>query len=125
MLDFKWQSQGGILVDSTGDIASTSALYPESLLDMVKTRLKATTNGWQLYHRAANLEAFLGNQVNEETEALIRQAVTASLTPDLLPAGSFSVDTLEDGTSITILVFLQDTVIATAIVSSNNPVVVL
>ena len=126
MVDVRWQSYGGILLDSTGDIALTSNVSPESLIDMVRTRLKATLNGWQLYRIGANLDMIIGQQVTPETEALITQAVTTSLTNDFLPVGSFSVETIADGTTITVVVFINNVVVASAVLTAGqNPSVVV
>ena len=76
-VDWRWQSNGGILLDGTGDIALTSDGTPESLLDIVRTRLKTTLNGWKLYRIGADLETFLGELIDPELELSIARQVQA------------------------------------------------
>jgi len=42
------QSQGGLLLDSTGDIAFTASPW-ECLRSMANSRIKAALDGWQSY----------------------------------------------------------------------------
>jgi hypothetical protein len=104
-------SSGGILLDGTGDLAVT--LSPlEEFNSMVATRLKAAVKGWKLYAIGAGLEVFPGNPVNTNTELSIQRAVTASLTRDFLPSGSFTVQTLAIGDTIEIYVYISKTLVA-------------
>jgi hypothetical protein len=48
MVDFRWMSKGGVLLDATGDISFTTTPW-ECMVAMVNTRLKAAVNGWKLY----------------------------------------------------------------------------
>jgi hypothetical protein len=111
MADLRWMSSGGLLLDGTGDIATT--LSPlEELNSMVMTRLKAAVNAWKLYSIGAGLEVFPGNPVNANTELSIQRAVTASLTRQFLPSGSFTVQTLAIGNSIEVYVYMGRALVA-------------
>lgn len=110
MADFRWMSAGGILLDGTGDIATTLNSL-EELESMITTRLKAAVNAWKLYSIGAGLDIFPGNPVNSNTELSIQRAVTSALTRQFLPSGSFTVQTLAIGSSIEIYVYIQQTLI--------------
>lgn len=116
MVDFKWMSAGGLLVDGTGDIACTSGAL-ESVQDIVRSRLKAALDGWKLYRIGAGLAEFPGNTVAPETEVAIRRQVSQALTRDFLPAGSFQIETLSDVDVIRVFVYLNKQLIGTAAVS--------
>ncbi len=117
MPDFRWTSLGGVLVDGTGDIATT-VTTKEEIETMVATRLKAAINGWKLYRIGADLQSFLGSSVgiNQNTVLSIQRQVTASLNNQLLPAGSFSVQTLVLGNTVQVLVYLGSSLIASTTV---------
>ena len=121
MADLRWTSQGGVLMDGTGDIAVTGTPV-EELETMVATRLKAAINGWKLYAIGANLDAFLGSSVgiNQNTALAIQRQVTSSLTNQLLPAGSFTVSTIVLGNEIQVLVYLGPSLVATTSVSIGS-----
>jgi hypothetical protein len=93
-MDFRWTSQGGVLIDGSGDIAMT-VTPQEELETMVATRLKAAVDGWKLYRIGAGLDDFKGSSIgiNQNTELAIQRRVTSDLTNELLPAGSFTVQT--------------------------------
>lgn len=112
-VDFQWMSQGDILL-AGGDIATTDPTTLASLQDMVRTRLKASLHGWQLYPIGADLQARLGDTINAELNTTLRRQVNRSLTNQFLPNGSFLVKTVQDGTLITVLVYLNQSLIATA-----------
>jgi hypothetical protein len=95
MSDFKWMSNGGVLLDGSGDIAMASP--QESLYDMVRTRLKADLDGWKLYQIGADLERRLGDAVTPELEVTIRRQIQASLQKEFLVSGQFAVTTLDLG----------------------------
>ena len=118
MSDLRWTSQGGVLMDGTGDIAITLTSI-EELETMVATRLKAAINGWKLYLIGANLDAFIGSSVgiNQNTALAIQRQVIASLTNQLLPAGSFTVQTIVLGNEIQVLVYLGPSLVATQTVT--------
>lgn len=107
MADFRWTSQGGTLVDGNGDIATTVSAT-EELESMAATRIKAAFNSWKLYQIGANLQQFIGSStgINQNTVLSIQRAVTASLTNQFLPAGSFTVQTVVLGKEVQILVYL-------------------
>lgn len=116
MADFRWMSAGGILLDGSGDVATTLTSM-EELETMVATRLKAAVDGWKLYTIGAGLEAFPGLPVNANTELSIQRAVTSSLTRQFLSAGSFTVQTLAVGNSIELYVYLNQTLLTTTTVT--------
>ena len=90
--DYLWMSSGGVLMDGTGDIALTTSSW-QSTIDIMRSRIKATLNGWQLYPFGADLESEIGQAVEQEVQTQIQQRVTASLTYQFLPAGAFQVKT--------------------------------
>jgi hypothetical protein len=116
MPDFRWQSFGGILLDGSGDIATTLS-SAEEISTMISTRLKAAVNGWQLYSIGAGLNLYPGNPVNANTEASIVRAVTSSLTNQFLSSGSFTVQTLAVGNTIEIYVYVGSTLVASTSVT--------
>jgi hypothetical protein len=85
-------SSGGVLMDGTGDIALTTSTW-QSNIDIMRSRIKATLNGWQLYPIGADLESEIGQAILQEVQTQIQQRVTASLTYQFLPAGAFQVKT--------------------------------
>jgi len=117
--DFRWMSQGGLLLDGTGDIAFTDSNLSD-IIQMVRSRLKATTNAWKLYPIGANLESFLGNTSDQEAEVSIRRQVLSSLSRNYLPANVFEVSTLRTGGTIEVFVFIQKTLVAQATVQLNT-----
>ena len=111
MADLRWMSFGGLLLDGTGDIATTLSSL-EELNSMVMTRLKGAVKAWKLYSVCAGLQVFPGNPVNANTELSIQRAVTASLTRQFLPSGSFTVQTLAIGNTIEVYAYLNNTLVA-------------
>ena len=120
MIDFSWQTNGGVLIDSTGDIAFTSTDW-ECLTDMVVTRVKTTLNGWKLYSIGANLQQLVGSSSTKNTisniESQIQQQVTLALTHNFLPQGSFTVSTIPLGNIIKVYVFIKNTLLASTTVT--------
>ena len=100
-------------MDGAGDIALTQSVT-EELSTMVATRLKAALNGWKLYPIGASLETFIGSPVgiNQNTELAIQRRVTSALTLQLLPAGSFTVQTVTLGNEVQVLVYLGQSLVA-------------
>jgi hypothetical protein len=118
-MDLRWTSMGGLLLDGTGDLASTSS-NQEELESMAQTRLKAAINSWKLYTNiGANLVAFEGYPlgVNTNTVLAIQRSVTASLTNQFLPAGSFNVQTVVYGNEVQVLVYLGQSIIASTTIT--------
>lgn len=103
-------SQGGLLLDGTGDVAVTLNSL-EEIESMIATRLKASVKAWKLYAIGAGLDVFQGQPVNSNTELSIQRAVTASLTRQFLPAGSFTVQTVAIGNQIEVYVYINQTLI--------------
>lgn len=95
MPDFRWMSNGGVLLDGSGDIAMASP--QESLYDMVRTRLKAALDGWKLYQIGADLERRLGDAITQELEISIRRQCQASLLKEFLLPGQFTITTVNVG----------------------------
>jgi len=118
MVDFSWMSQGGLLLDATGDIAFTASPR-ECLAAMVNTRLKAALDGWKLYQIGADLDKLIGTTVAAELELSIQRQVRASLSRDFLPLGSFTVSTLAVGSqTIQVFVYVQNQLVASTTVSA-------
>lgn len=112
-IDYKWQSNGGLLLDGTGDIASTQSPM-ETAIDMVRTRLKATLKAWKLYQIGAGLDTFIGNSSSAEAETAIQRQVLGALSKNYLPSGTFDVRTLRLGGTIQVYVYISDKLIAQA-----------
>lgn len=112
-IDYKWQSNGGFLLDGTGDIASTQSPM-ETAIDMVRTRLKATLKAWKLYQIGAGLDTFIGNSSSAEAETAIQRQVLGALSKNYLPSGTFDVRTLRLGGTIQVYVYISDKLIAQA-----------
>ena len=118
MPDLRWTSQGGVLVDGNGDLAVTLSAQ-EELETMARTRLKAAINGWKLYRIGADLQSFIGSSVgiNQNTAVAIQRQVSAAMTNQFLPAGSFNVQTVVLGKEIQVLLYLGQTLIASQTVT--------
>lgn len=121
LTDWSWMSQGDLLL-AGGDIATTNPSTLASLQDMVRTRLKAALNGWQLYSIGADLAARLGDTVDAELNITLRRQVNNALTNQFLPRGSFNVQSLQDFQTITIFVYLNQSLIASATVNPQTGV---
>ena len=119
-VDYKWMSSGGILLDGSGDIATTIEGSTESIIDMVRTRLKADLDGWKLYRIGADLNSRIGDLVTEELEIKIRRQVTESLSKDFLPRGAFQVETIPKGSGVTVLVYVGQRLIGRAILQRGQ-----
>jgi hypothetical protein len=110
VVDFKWMSRGGLVIDSTGDIAFTDNSF-EAVQAMVVSRLKADLDGWQLYQIGADLDSVIGTTIQKQ--------INTSLTNQFLSAGSFTVETIALSNMIQIYVYLQGSLIATASVNTS------
>jgi hypothetical protein len=110
--DFRWMSQGGVLLDGTGDIAMASPR--ESLLDMVRTRLKADLDGWKLYQIGADLDRRIGDAITPEMEVAIRRQIQTALQKQFLNIGEFKVTTVDvGGGQIDVYVHVMNELIST------------
>lgn len=119
LIDWSWMSQGDLLL-SGGDISTTDPATLASLQDMVRTRLKAALTGWQLYSIGADLQARLGDTIDQELNIILRRQVNNSLTNQFLPRGSFNVQSLTDNGMITIFVYLNQSLIASAVLNPTT-----
>ena len=88
---------------------------------MIRSRLKAAVNGWQLYAIGANLQSAMGTVISEELEITLQRLVASSLTNQFLQQGDFQVATLAEGDMVTVFVYINSTLIATAIATVNQP----
>lgn len=113
LVDWAWMSNGDLLL-SGGDIGTTDPSTLASIQDMVRTRLKAAIDGWQLYPIGADLVARLGDTIDAELNITLRRQVNNSLTNQLLPRGSFNVKSIADHGLITIFVYINQSLIASA-----------
>jgi hypothetical protein len=117
MVDFRWMSKGGLLLDSTGDISFTGSSW-ECMAAMINSRLQAAVNGWKLYPIGAGLESNLGTDPAEAEISIQRQAITC-LSQDFLPTGAFTVSTLRlSDTETAVFVYVQNQLVATTTVST-------
>ena len=117
MTDFVWQSQGGVLIDGTGDLACTVESTIDSTVDVVRSRLKAALNGWKLYAVGANLQAGVGQAIGPELELTLERQVTQSLSDGFLASSSFQVQTLATSGQVLVLVYLSGQLIVQAAVT--------
>ena len=111
-VDWSWQSNGDLLVSGDGDILTTDPGTLASITDMVRTRLKAAVDGWKLYRIGAGLEQRIGDTVSAELEIVCRRQVQQALTNNFLPAGTFKVMSLVDGSKITLFVYLNNSLLS-------------
>jgi len=115
--DFVWQSQGGVLIDGTGDLACTVESTLDSTVDVVRSRLKAALNGWKLYAVGADLQAGVGQSIGPELELTLERQVTQSLSDGFLASSSFQVQTLATSGQVLVLVYLSGQLIVQAAVT--------
>lgn len=113
LVDWVWMSQGDLIL-SGGDIATTDPSSLDSLKDMVRSRLKAALDGWQLYSIGADLHARLGDTVDAELNITLRRQINQSLTNQFLPRGSFNVQSFTDRGVVNLFVYLNQSLIASA-----------
>jgi hypothetical protein len=117
VVDFCWQSQGGVMIDGTGDIACTDDSTMDSVVDIVRSRLKAALNGWKLYAIGADLQSAVGQAIDPELELTLQRQVSQSLSDGFLSQSQFQVTTLVTGSKILVLVYLDSQLIVQAAVS--------
>lgn len=120
--DFAWMSQGGLLLDGTGDISLSGGI--DTVVSMVRTRLKAAVDGWKLYKIGAGLDQFPGSTADAEAEVAIQRQVLNAISSGFLPTNVFRVTTLRFGNVIQVYVYLSDQLIGQASVNFNNTNVV-
>lgn len=114
-------SGGGLLLDGSGEVATTPETGTDDIVRIVRSRLKAALHGWQLYPMGADLPNLVGQTVGAELDITIERQVVQCLTYDgFLAPTDFSVQTLSYRGVLTILVYLQTTLIATASLTNLN-----
>jgi hypothetical protein len=112
IIDFMWMSSGGLLLDSSGDLAFTNNSN-QSLIDMTITRLQADLDAWKMYPGlGADLDALIGETESAELEITIQKQLNQSLANNFLPKGSFTVETISIANIINIYVYIQGTLVA-------------
>lgn len=121
LVDWSWMSQGDLIL-AGGDVATTDPTTLNSLQDMVRTRLKAALDGWQLYSIGADLQARLGDTIDQELNITLRRQVNQALTNQLLPRGSFNVQSVLDHGTITLFVYINQSLIASATLNPQTGV---
>lgn len=124
MRDWRWQANGGVLLDGTGDMALSGADGRESLYDMVRTRLKAAVNGWKLYQIGAGLQERIGDPMGVELEMALKRQVARALTAEFLPKGAFQTEVISTGELITIFVYVNKSLVAQALLANDGTVTV-
>ena len=120
MSDFRWMTCGGLLVDGSGDIATTPAGSLENIQSMASSRVKAALNGWKLYPIGADLDSFLGNPTDPELQIGIERQVQATLTDNFLPASAVTVKTVAYGGQIFLMVYLSQSLILQTTISTQS-----
>lgn len=116
-VDYRWSSQGGLLLDGTGDIADTSGTM-DSVLDMVRSRVKAAIDGWKMYRIGAGLRRALGQANSNELEVVVKRRLISALTNNFLKASDFSVTTLVLGDTMTLYVYVQNALVVSVTAST-------
>lgn len=118
-IDYKWMSQGGLLLDGKGDLAFTSGSV-ETVSSMVRTRLKAAVDGWKQYRIGTGLGDFPGDTSDHIEEVAIQRRVLTSISAGYLPQSMFQVKTLRLGDEIQVYVYLNKQLIAQASILVNT-----
>lgn len=118
-IDYKWMSQGGLMLDGTGDLAFTSSGI-ETIVSMVRTRLKTAVDGYKLYRIGAGLDDFPGDTSDSVEETAIQRRVVTAISAGFLPQSVFQVSTLRLGGDIQVYVYLNNQLIAQTTVSLST-----
>ena len=119
--DFKWTSRGGLLLDGSGDIAITDPDGADSLISMVRTRVKAELRAWKLYAIGADLQNRVGDLMGPELEIAIQRQIARALTADnLLSRGSFQVETLPDGNLMHVFIYVGQKLITSLVLNPQD-----
>lgn len=126
-VDYAWiPGGGGILLDGTGDIAITDPTTHDDIMAIVRSRLAASLNGFQLYSIGADLENVIGTTYPSETGVEIQRQIIQSLSGDgFVSKKALAVQTILVGTTLQVLVYLNGSLLTQASVSNvtSNPVV--
>lgn len=117
-VDYRWMSNGGLLLDGSGDIAFTES-PEECAISMVRSRIKAAVDGWKQYRIGAGLNDYIGNTSDAGAEISIQRRVLAALSNKYLPSSTFDVRTLRLGSVIQVFVYISDKLIAQITVTPN------
>lgn len=117
MADYAWASGGGTLLDNTGDISFSTGFA--EIQDLVITRLKASSEGWQLYDLSANLEDRIGDRISTNLQTKIQRQVTQALS-DILTTGMYQIKILTVGNTMQLYVFVNNTAVATATITPDG-----
>jgi hypothetical protein len=101
-VDLWFTAEGDLEVDTNGDLKDTSEVYGRSLIQEIRTRLRATTGDWVLNRTlGANLESFTGEPGTPANINAILMAIRNSLTSDLLISpGDLEIIPMPIGNSI-------------------------
>jgi len=92
-IDLWFTAEGDFEIDANGDLKDTSEVYGRSLVQEIRTRLRASTGDWVLNRTlGANLESFTGEPGTQANINAISLAIRGALTSDLLiPPGDLEV----------------------------------
>lgn len=119
-IDLKWMSCGGLLLDGRGDLALETDPV-SSVKDVIRSRLKADFDGWQLYRIGAGLQNRLGDTIGEELEVQIKRQVLESLSHEFLPSAACDVETVVTGPGkILVIVYLDNEPAVQAVISESG-----
>lgn len=84
-IDLWFTAEGDFEVDDNGDLRDTSAVYGRSLVQEIRTRLRAATGDWVLNKTiGANLESFTGEPGTPANITAVSMAIRTALTSDFL-----------------------------------------
>lgn len=119
-MDFAWTSNGGVLLDGTGDLAFSSPT--DSLYDMIRTRLKTDLDGWKLYRIGAGLKSLIGQVNDAEVQTEVSRRINASLSNQLLPPGALIVKIVPLGPIIQAYVYVNQALVSSVSINKQDGV---
>lgn len=121
MPDFRWIPQNGLMIGPDGDLADTSSRQQEELLEMIRTRIEASEEGWQLYPEiGAGLSSLVGRAAGEEVLLLAERLVYRSLSGQFLPPQALTVRAEPSGDGIMVQISVSGTVLGEAVLQPGS-----
>jgi len=88
LTDLTFTDRGDFVVDANGDLESTEDVFGKSLIQEIRSRLKAEVGDWKAHPQlGVGLNRFLGLPTNETTASKIILRITETMSNDglLLP----------------------------------------
>lgn len=120
MTDFRWIPGCGFRIGPDGDLDDTSRLPSEGLLELIRTRLESSEEGWQLYPEiGAGLSSLVGSAASEET-ALLAERMTVRVLSGLAPSSAISARAYRIQEGIEVEVLVSGQLLGTVSISSDS-----